>query len=160
MIADFRQFVRLHRTALLTIIVLNCVSERSWPHRRCGGWGNKMAERGRPLLLYVDSDPVLRRLANATFRGEYVVESVATVDDVHNVIEPAVALINLSDSLNPRSAWNRLTHRWPTVPAVMLLSTEAVERNRETFWAMEPAAMVINPDSSDAMRRGVAAALS
>jgi len=36
-----------------------------------------MAKTGYPLLLYVDSDPALRRLADTTFGDQYIVESVA-----------------------------------------------------------------------------------
>ncbi len=120
-----------------------------------------MAERGHPLLVYVDADSRLRRFATTTFRDEYTVEAVASVADVHSVLDPAVAIINLSDAVDPQATWDRLTRRWPTVPTVIALTTTAaIERDRETFWALRPAAMVVNPGSADALRRGVAAALS
>ena len=120
-----------------------------------------MTGRGHPMLVYVESDPRLRRLAAATFKDEYTVEAVPTVDDVHCVVDPAVAIINLSESTDPGTTWDRLTRRWPAVPTVIVLSTEAaIERDREAFWALKPAAIVVNPDSAETMRRGVAAALS
>ena len=64
-----------------------------------------MTTSGYPLMLYVDSDPRLRRLADATFRGEYIVESIASVDDMDGIdstLEPAVAVVNLSESTDPR----------------------------------------------------------
>ncbi len=145
--------------ALLAIIVL------SWVRGFWGvtGWAgeDEMTVPGYPILLYVDSDPVLRRSADATFRGEYIVEAVASVEEVQDGIEPAVAVINLSDETNPQPVWDRLTERWPMVPAVVVLTTEAaIEKDRETFWALDPASMVVNPFSRDAMRRGVTAALS
>ncbi len=116
---------------------------------------------GYPHLVYVDSDPAMRRLADATFRGEYIVEAVASVEEMHDDIEPAVAVINLSDETDPQPVWDRLTGRWPTVPAVVVLTTEAaIEKDREVFWALDPASIVVNPFSPDAMRRGVTAALS
>jgi len=86
-----------------------------------------MARTGYPLLLYVDLDPALRRLADATFRDEYVVESVASVEDMGGDIEFAVAVINLSHAADPKPVWDQLTHRWPTVPVVMVLTPEAAE---------------------------------
>ncbi len=71
---------------------------------------SEMARIGYPLLLYVDSDPALRRLADAIFGDEYIVESVASVEDLGGDIEPAVAVINLSDAAGPRPVWDQLTH--------------------------------------------------
>ena len=120
-----------------------------------------MTRTGYPLLVYVDSDPALRRLADATFGDEYIVESVASVEDLGGEIEPAVAVINLSDAADPRPVWDQLTHRWPTVPTVVVLTTEAsADQDREALWALGPASIVVNPFSPDAMRRGVAVALS
>jgi len=120
-----------------------------------------MARTGYLLLLYVDSDPGLRRLADATFGDEYIVESVASVEDLGGDIEPAVAVINLSDAADPKTVWDQLTHRWPTVPTVVVLTTEAsADQDREALWALGPASVVVNPFSPDAMRRGVAVALS
>lgn len=48
----------------------------------------------------------LRRLAKATFRDDYIAEAVATVADVHTVIDPAVAIINLSDAVDPQTTWD------------------------------------------------------
>jgi hypothetical protein len=120
-----------------------------------------MTERGHPLLVYVDSDAALRRLAVTTFRDEYIVESVATVEDVHSVIEPAVAIINLSDATDPQPVWDRLTGRWPSAPAVVVLTKEAsIKRDRKALWALKPASIVVNPYAPDALRRGVVVALS
>ncbi len=120
-----------------------------------------MARTGYPLLLYVDSDPALRRLADATFRDEYVVESVASIEDMADGIDPAVVVINLSDTADPKPVWDQLTNRWPTVPAVVVLTPEAAaDQDHEALWELGPAAIVVNPFSPDAMRRGVAAALS
>ena len=120
-----------------------------------------MTGRGHPLLVYIDADAALRRFALTTFRDEYTVESVATVDDVHSVIEPAVAIINLSDAADPQTVWDRLTGRWPSAPAVVVLTKQAaIKRDREALWALEPASIVVNPYSPDALRRGVVAALS
>jgi hypothetical protein len=47
------------------------------------------------------------------------------------------------------------------VPVVIVLTAKAANwRDRETFWALGPASIVVKPDSADAMRRGVVAALS
>ena len=120
-----------------------------------------MARTGYPLLLYVDSDPGLRRLTDATFGDEYIVESVASVEDLGGDIEPAVAVINLSDAADPRPVWDQLTHQWPTVRTVVVLTTEAsADQDREALWALGPASVVVNPFSPDAMRRGVVVALS
>ncbi len=120
-----------------------------------------MARTGYPLLLYVDSDPALRRLADATFHNEYIVESVASVEDTGGDIEPAVVVINLSHVADPRPVWDQLTYLWPTVPAVVVLTTEAAaDQDQEALWELGPASIVVNPFSPDAMRRGVAAALS
>ena len=122
---------------------------------------DEMTVFGYPLLLYVDSDPALRRLADATFRAEYIVEAVASVEEMYDGIEPAVAVINLSDEADPQRVWDILTERLPMVPAVVVLTTEAaIEKDREAFWALEPASMVVNPFSPDAMHRGVTLALS
>ena len=123
-----------------------------------------MTTSGYPLMLYVDSDPRLRRLADVTFRGEYIVESIASVDDMDGIdsrLEPVVAVVNLSESTDPSQIWDRLCQQWPTVPAVMVLTIEAaIEQDREVLWALGPASIVVNPFSGDAMRRGVATALS
>ncbi len=120
-----------------------------------------MTVPGHRQLVYVDSDPVLRRLADATFRGEYIVESAASVEDLDDRIEPEVAMINLSDTAYPQPIWDSFCQQWPTVPVVIVLTTEAAaERDREALWALGPASMVVNPFSPDAMPRGVAAALS
>jgi CheY-like chemotaxis protein len=129
--------------------------------RPAGQVSDEMTVPGYPLLLYVDSDPALRRLADATFRTEYIVEAVASVEETYDGIEPAVAVINLSDEADPQRVWDILTERWPMVPAVVVLTTEAaMEKDREAFWALEPASMVVNPFSPDAMHRGVTVALS
>ena len=159
--------------ALVRIVSFgDCLLTRCWPLSclvwvrgvpGATGWAgeNEMTVPGYPLLLYVDSDAALRRLADATFRGEYIVEAVASVEEMHDGIEPAVAVINLSDETDPRPVWDRLTGRWPMVPAVVVLTTEAaIEKDREAFWALDPASIVVNPFSPDAMRRGVTAALS
>jgi hypothetical protein len=123
--------------------------------------GDEMTGRGHPLLVYVDPDPALRRFAVTTFRGEYIVESVATVEEIHSVIEPAVAIINLSDATDPQPVWDRLTGRWPSAPAVVVLTKKAaIKQDREALWALGPASIVVNPYSPDALRRGVVAALS
>ncbi len=120
-----------------------------------------IAGTGYPLLLYVDSDPGLRRLADAIFHDEYLVESAASVEAMSADIEPAVVVINLSDVADPKPIWARLRHRWPTVPTVVVLTTEAAaEQDHEALWALGPASIVVNPFSPEAMRRGVAAALS
>ena len=120
-----------------------------------------MPEGGHPLLIYVDADSRLRRFAAATFRDDYIVEAAATVADVHCMMDPAVAIINLSDAVDPRANWDQLTRRWPAVPTVIVLTTEAaLKSDREDFWALQPAAMVINPHVADALQRGVHAALS
>jgi hypothetical protein len=33
-------------------------------------------------------------------------EAVATIADVHTVIDPAVAIINLSDAVDPQTTWD------------------------------------------------------
>ena len=120
-----------------------------------------IAGTGFPLLLYVDSDPALRRLADAMFHDEYIVESVASVEDMSADIEPAVVAINLSDVADPKPVLDRLRHRWPTVPTVVVLTTEAAaEQDHEALWELGPASIVVNPYSPEAMRRGVAEALS
>ena len=120
-----------------------------------------MTVPGHRQLVYVDSDPALRRLADATFRGEYIVESAASVEDLDDGIEPEVAMINLSDTAHPQPIWDSFCQQWPTVPVVIVLTMEAaIELDREALWALGPASMVVNPFSPDAMRRGVAAALS
>ena len=120
-----------------------------------------MTERGHPLLVYVDPDAPLRRHVKAIFRGAYVVESVATVEDLHYVMEPAVAIINLSDATDPQPVWDRLTGRWPSAPAVVVLTKEAsIKRDRKALWALKPASIVVNPYAPDALRRGVVVALS
>ncbi len=48
----------------------------------------------------------LRRLAKATFLDDYIAEAVATVADVHTVIDPAVAIMNLSDAVDPQTTWD------------------------------------------------------
>ncbi len=50
-------------------------------------------------------------MADATFGDEYIVESVASVEDLGGEIEPAVAVINLSDAADPKPVWDQLTHR-------------------------------------------------
>ena len=154
-----RQFGGLRPNALSIIIALRCGERRfATPS---GNLGGHLTGRGHPLLVYVDPDAPLRRHVKAIFRGEYVVESVATVEDLHYVMEPAVAIINLSDATEPQAVWNTLTSRWPTVPAVAVLTAEAaIKRDREALWALGPASIVVNPYSPDAIRRGVAAALS
>ena len=88
-------------------------------------------------------------------------EAVASVEDMDDRMEPAVAIINLSDTTDPQPIWDRLCRQWPTVPAMMVLTTEAaIEQDREALWALGPASIVVNPFSPDAMRRGVAAALA
>ncbi len=145
--------------ALSAIIVL------SWVRGFFGatGWAgeDEMTVPGYPLLLYVDTDPAMRRLADATFRGEYIVEAVASVEEMHDGIEPAVVVINLSDETDPQPVWDRLKGRWPTVPTVVVLTTEAgIEKAREALWALDPSSIVVNPFAPDAMRRGVTVALS
>ncbi len=149
----------------------DCFSPRYLPLLALGGerafdgtvWdvGDEMTGRGHPLLVYVDADAALRRFAVTTFRDEYIVESVATVEEIHSVIEPAVAIINLSDATDLQPVWDGLTGRWPSVPAVVVLTKEAaIKRDREALWALGPASIVVNPYSPEAMRRGVVAALS
>ena len=75
---------------------------------------SEMARTGYPLL-YVDADLGLRRLADGTFGDGYIVESVASGEDLGGDIEPAVTVINLSDTADPKPVWDQLTHRWPTV---------------------------------------------
>ncbi len=124
-------------------------------------WDATGIESGHPVLAYVDADPALRRFADTTFRGEYIVEAVASVEDMDDRIEPTVAIINLSDTTDPQPIWDQLCRQWPSVPAVMVLTTEAaIERDREALWALGPASIVVNPFSADALRRGVAAALA
>lgn len=113
------------------------------------------------MLVYVDANSRLRRLVAATFRHSYIVETAASVADVHCMIDPVVVMINLSDNPFPQQSWERLTDRWPAVPAVIVLTTEAAIRSgREAYWALQPAAMVVNPDSADALERVVQVALS
>lgn len=120
-----------------------------------------MAERGQPLLVYVDADSRLRRLVTATFRYDYTVETAASVAEVHCMVDPVALMINLSDDLDPETSWEQLTARWPSIPAVIILTTDAAIRSDcESYWALQPAAMVVNPDSADALERGVQLALS
>jgi hypothetical protein len=39
------------------------------------------------------------------------VEAVASVEEIYDGIEPAVAVINLSDETDPQPVWDRLTRR-------------------------------------------------
>ena len=114
-----------------------------------------------PPLLYVDPDATQRDFADAVFRGEYVVESGASIEDLHDRADAAVILINLSDAADPNLVWQKLTNRWPSVPVVVVLSADAaIERDREVLWALGPASIVVNPLAPGALRRAVAAALS
>jgi DNA-binding response OmpR family regulator len=112
-------------------------------------------------LLYVDADATQRDFAAAVFRGEYVVESGASIEELHDRADAAVILINLSDAADPNLVWQKLTNRWPSVPVVVVLSADAaIERDREVLWALGPASIVVNPLAPGALRRAVAAALS
>jgi DNA-binding response OmpR family regulator len=112
-------------------------------------------------LLYVDPEATQRDFADAVFRGEYAVESAASIEEVDDRVEVAVIVINLSDAADPNPAWEKLTHRWPSVPVVVVLSSEAAsERDREALWALGPASIVVNPLAPGALRHAVAAALS
>ena len=114
-----------------------------------------------PPLLYVAADATQRDFADAVFRGEYVVESGASIEDLHDRDDAAVILINLSDAADLNLVWQKLTNRWPSVPVVVVLSADAaIERDREVLWALGPASIVVNPLAPGALRRAVAAALS
>jgi hypothetical protein len=114
----------------------------------------------RPLL-YVDPEATQRDFADAVFRGEYAVESVASIEEVDDRVEVAVIVINLSDAADPNPAWEKLTHRWPSAPVVVVLSSEAaVGLDREALWVLGPASIVVNPLAPGALRNAVAAALS
>lgn len=114
----------------------------------------------RPLL-YIDPEAIQRDFADAVFRGEYAVESVASIEEVDDRVEVAVIVINLSEAADPNPAWEKLTRRWPSAPVVVVLSSEAaVERDREALWVLGPASIVVNPLAPGALRNAVAAALS
>jgi hypothetical protein len=114
----------------------------------------------RPLL-YIDPEATQRDFADAVFRGEYAVESAASIEEADDRVEVAVIVINLSDAADPNPAWEKLTHRWPSVPVVVVLSPEAaVERDREALWALGPASIVVNPLAPGALRHAVTVALS
>lgn len=119
--------------------------------------------RSRPsAMLYIDPDPTRRHLVDAILRGDYVVEPVASMEDLHDDdMELAVIVINLSTATDPKSTWEELRRRWPTVPVVVALSADALaERDHEALWALGPACIAVNPFAPGALRRAVDTALS
>ena len=111
------------------------------------------------LLLYVEPNPVLRRLGAAILRDVYTVVSVASIQDSDGGDEPAVIVLDLSNVATARGVWGAVTRRWPTVP-VVVVTTAAAQPEMEVLRTFGPSAVVLKPFVPDALRQAVAGAVS
>ncbi len=110
-------------------------------------------------LLYVEPNPVLRRLGAAILRDVYAVVSVASINDTDSGCEPEVIVLDLSNVAGARGTWGVLTRRWPAVP-VVVVTTAAAERDIDMLRALGPAAVVVKPFVPAALRQAIAEAVS
>ncbi|MCZ6518817.1 MAG: hypothetical protein O6853_03365 [Actinobacteria bacterium] len=111
------------------------------------------------LLLYVEPNPVLRRLGAAILGDVYTVVSVASIHDSVRGYEPEVIVLDLSNVERARGTWGVLTRRWPAVP-VVVVTTAAAERDIDMLRALGPVAVVVKPFLPDALREAIAKAVS
>lgn len=112
-------------------------------------------------LVYVDPDEQQRQFADAVLRGDFAVESAASIEDLGASIEAAVVVVNLSEVSDPASIWDTLTERWPSIPVVVVLTPESrTGLDRKDVWTMGAASIVVNPLASGALRGAVSAAVS
>ncbi len=110
-------------------------------------------------LLYVEPNPVLRRLGAALLRDVYTVVPVASIDDSDSGHEPEVIVLDLSNVEGARGTWDVLTRRWPAVP-VVVVTTAAAERDIDMLRALGPVAVVVKPFLPDVLRQAIAEAVS
>jgi len=111
------------------------------------------------LLLYVEPNPVLRRLGAAILGDDYTVASVASIDDSDRGYEPEVIVLDLSNVAGAQRVWGAVTRRWPAVP-VVVVTTAAAERDIDMLRALGPVAVVVKPFVPDALRQAIAEAVS
>ncbi len=111
------------------------------------------------LLLYVEPNPVLRRLGAAILRDVYTVVSVASIDDSDRGHEPEVIVLDLSNVAGAKGIWGVLTRRWPAVP-VVVVTTAAADRDIDRLRALGPVAVVVKPFVPDVLRQAIAEAVS
>ena len=111
------------------------------------------------LLLYVEPNPVLRRLGAAILGDVYTVVSVASIDASDGGYEPEVIVLDLSNVAGARSVWDVVTRRWPAVP-VVVVTTAAGEHDVDMLRALGPAAVVVKPFVPAALRQAIAEAVS
>jgi CheY-like chemotaxis protein len=104
------------------------------------------------LLLYVEPNPVLRRLGAAILRDVYTVVPVASIDDPDRGYEPEVIVLDLSNVAGAKGIWGVLTRRWPAVP-VVVVTTAAAERDIDMLRALGPVAVVVKPFVPDICAR-------
>ncbi len=99
------------------------------------------------LLLYVEPNPVLRRLGAAILGDVYTVVSVASIDDSDRGYQPEVIVLDLSNVAGAQRVWGVVTRRWPSVP-VVVVTTAAAERDIDMLRALGPVAVVAEPRDS------------
>ena len=110
-------------------------------------------------MLYVEPNPVLRRLGAAILRDVYTVVPVASIDDTDSRCEPEVIVLDLSNVAGARGIWGVLNRRWPAVP-VVVVTTAAAERDIDMLRALGPAVVVVKPFVPAALRQAIAEAVS